>query len=172
MREPVKNQRALTMIEVVVALIIITLLATISLTSISGRKHLSVVAAQARKIDRALATARSYALAENGHFQVLFLLDKRVFWIDETDAEGNVIRPKIVSPQPFDEDIIIPDIIVDSIVHQTDPAAIRFFPGGKSSEAAIYILRKGDEPTNERLYYTVKLYSPTGRSDILENQRR
>lgn len=163
--------RAFTTVELLVVALILILLATISLTSLSGRGQLDPKSSEARKISHLLGTARSYALAENGYFRVVIWLDQPSYWIDEVDSSGNVIKPKIITPEPLDENVVIPEVLVDSVVRTGGEVAIRFTPQGSSSEASIYLIRRGADQTDPALYHTVRLYGPTGRANILKNQR-
>jgi len=160
---------AFTAIELLVVLLILVLLATISLTSFAGRNRQSQLAAEARKIQRLLDTARSYALSENGHFQAVIWLDRPSYWIDEIDSSGTVTRPKIVTPEPVDEGVQITDILVNSDVYRSGIVAIRFFPQGNSNDATIHLVSRGASTSAAKSSHTVKLYGPTGRSDIFDN---
>ena len=170
MRREKITTRALTTIELLVVIVILVLLATISFTSLAGRNRTNASFDEARKIQQLLATARSFALGKNGYFQAVVWLDQPSYWIDEIDQNGNIVQPKIVTPEPLDENVVIPDILVDSIVQRTGKVTIRFFPQGNSSDASIHLIRKGADQSDVSLYTTVKLYAPTGRANILRNQ--
>lgn len=171
MRRRNTNIRAFSTIELLVVALILVLLATISLTSLSGRSRLDEASSEARKILQLLGTARSYALAENGYFRAVIWLDKSSYWIDEVDQNGQVVRAKIVTPEPLDDNVVIPEVLVDSAVHTSGEVVIRFTPQGNSNDASIFLIRRGADQTDASLYQTVRLYGPTGRANILKNQR-
>jgi prepilin-type N-terminal cleavage/methylation domain-containing protein len=170
MRRAQPKLRGFTTIELLVVLLILALLATVALTSLANRTASDAVGAEARKIAKLLSTARSYALAENGYFQAVLRLDSPAYWIDETDQAGAVVKPKIVTPEPVDDLVAVPEARVDSQVIGSGMVRVRFFPQGNSSEASIFLIRKGADRNQLSLYETVRVYGPTGAVAVLHGR--
>ncbi|MBN1865684.1 hypothetical protein JW916_00175 [Candidatus Sumerlaeota bacterium] len=168
--------RAVTALELATILLIILILT--SLSAIGYRRYLdtSVVAVESQKIRKAFATARSWGISQNDYYRVVFSFDDRSYWIDQTDAAGNTVRPKVVTPEPIHQDVAIEELRIGSTSYSSGVRNVRFFPDGRSDEAAVYLVREAllrppntPAPTD---YYTIRLYGPTARANIFENQRR
>ena len=109
-----------------VILLLISILAVVSLSTFASFHKASLRSNEARKIAKLLSTARSYAIAQNRYYQAAVWLDRSCYWIDETNAAGAVVRPKITTPEPVDELIEIADITVDSTLYTNGLVRIRF----------------------------------------------
>ena len=160
-----------TTVEVLVVLLIIALLATITLPVFTGRNRDSEIAADARKIQRLFTTARSYALGNNGYYSATFSLDLQSYWIDQTDSFGAVVQPKVTTPEKVNGLVVIEDIDAPSGLFSAGQVSIRFYPQGNSDDATIHLRRASGGSADPAQFFTIKLYGPTGRADVLENQR-
>ena len=156
---------------VLVVLLLIAILATISFGVFTGLQRTTLLPGEARKIGKLLSTACSYAVAENKYYQATIWLDTPSYWIDEIDASGTVVRPKVVAPELLDEMIQIIDITADSTNYTSGLVRIRFSPNKTSDAVTIHMIHKSADPTRDESFCTIKLYAPTARVNIFENQR-
>ena len=171
MRHAAHGPRAITAIELVAVLLVIALLATASLATFAGYHQARLVSTQARKIQQVLALARSYAISHNGYYRVVFAPNGRGFWIDKTDDQGEATQTRIVTPEATDERVRVAGIVAGSTHYTAESVSLRFYPAGTSTDASIFLIRRGADPGDDSNYPTVKLYGPTARALIFENQR-
>jgi prepilin-type N-terminal cleavage/methylation domain-containing protein len=166
------KKRAFTATEMLVVLLILSILATISLSIFATQRKGSVISSEAQKLRMLMTTARSYALARNGYFRVAINMDRPSCWLDEVDSAGLVIKPKVVTSEPINEEIRIPEIKVDSSSHKGGLVVLQFNPNGTSNEASIYLIRAEADRTKPANFTTLKLYAPTARVDTFPGEHR
>ena len=126
----------------------------------------------AQRLVHGFSAARAFAVAHNSYFTLQLDLGHRTFWIDQVDATGAPVAPKVVNPEMLDEKVAVegvqfgqnpppPNIIVP----------IRFFPDGSSDDVHIFLRMKADNAAADANIFTVRLYGPTGMSRLFENRR-
>ena len=155
-----------------VALAIISILSTLAILTYSNyRKHLQVKST-ADSVNALLATSRTYAISHNGYFQAVIDLDDGSFWIDEVTIFGNLVTPKLVTPEKVTNFVRIVDVEVLGVVHTTGIVRLLFRPEGSSDYAKIHVLGEKADPAFDDNYFTVVLYSSTGRAKVFPHERR
>ncbi|HBF34297.1 TPA: hypothetical protein DDW35_07010, partial [Candidatus Sumerlaeota bacterium] len=83
-------RRAVTLVEVIVAIAIICLLATVSLASYNTYYRRSVVNLQAAKFQQLCATARTWAIQNGGNYAAVMVnagTTNAAMWIDRVDTD-------------------------------------------------------------------------------------
>lgn len=167
----ISAKHAFTATEMLVVLLIIVVLSAISLSVFVTQRKGSVMASETQKLRMLMNTARSYALGRNGYFQVAVNMDRPSYWLDEVDSAGQVIRPKVVTSEAVDPEILIPEIKVDSVSYTQGLVVLRFNPNGTSNEASVYMIRAEADKTKATNFTTIKLYAPTARIDTFTGER-
>jgi prepilin-type N-terminal cleavage/methylation domain-containing protein len=172
MTRGIPDRRGFTITELISVLVIVVVLSTISLASFSAYNRLSMVSTTSQMLLRTLAAARSYAVANNGYYQVTLDLDGGAFWIDETDSSGNITVPKVITPNEIDDRVVLDSATIDSSDATSGIARLRFYPNGSSVDAYVYIIRRGANISSGTEYWTIRLYGPTARAVIFQNQHK
>jgi Tfp pilus assembly protein FimT len=164
-----------------VVLAIIAVLAGLSITMFVMSSRQSAIESDAAKIEKAMATARSYAITSGTRcYQVTVWPDQKQFWIDEIDASDpndhltgtSVARPQIVSPESIQANVQF-DKFEGGVPYSLSAngktysvRAYRFFPDGASDDGAIYLRHDDAKVGNQPVYYRIRLYGPTARPAI------
>ncbi len=178
---PRAPRRAVTLVETIVVLAIISILAGLSISMFVMSNRQGAIASDAAKIEKAMATARSYAITSGTRcYQVTIWSDQKQFWIDEIDASdpndrqtsASVAQPQIVSPESIQNNVqfakfeggVSYTVSKNGTTHQM--RAYRFFPDGASDDGAIYLRHDDAKVGNQPVYYRIRLYGPTARPAI------
>ena len=192
---PGQGSRAgVTITEMLVVMMLVGILTVASTTIYVNARKQDDLAGEARKIQKAMATARSYAISSEDHyFQITFWNDRPWrprgygywYWIDEIAAcdlsdavtPTTVTRAKIVTPESLNIQLAFPhDLVSDPHPRITggvaDPSlntiAFRFCPDGTSDDGAIALIRREANPEDSSAYQRVRLYGPTARSRVFD----
>lgn len=163
--------RAATLIELIVVLLVVVILSAGSITLWARYHRDAQMDGEARKIDKLLATTRAMAMGESAYYRATFWPADMSYWIDETDAGGNVLRPKVLSPERMSRQVEIDQLIGGVLTTSGNTVSLRFYPDGTSDNATIYIIEKDADHSDDTQYYTIKLYGPTGRTAIFANDK-
>jgi len=170
-REALFGRIAFTTTELLVVLAVMSILSTVSLTVYVNSQKGTSVRQETRKWQRLFGLARSWAVSRAGYYQVTYWSGQPSYWIDETDAAGTIIRSKIVTPEPVEELVEVSDVTGGIPDPLTNTISFRFFPDGTSDDALIHFIFRTANHTDPTRYFALKLYGPTGRAEVFENQR-
>ena len=171
--------RAVTLVELLVVLTI----GTILLLGASGlyfdSRKAGDLSGDIMKIQKVLATARSYAInSPDRHYQATFWIERSSFWIDEiqpsqpADTATTVLRAKIVTPESLSEQVVLADVrggVVNTLSDGTKAVQVRFFSDGTSDDGALYVVRREAAATGNH-YQKIRIYGPTGRTRLFADQ--
>lgn len=161
-----------SLLEVLVVLAILGVFSTFAVLSYSNFKKTLWIKNAAREVENLLSNARTKAVNQNSHFQVVYDFRLNKFWIDEIFSNGSIKNPKIFQPFEIDNNIKITDISIDSNIYSSNIAAVHFYPNGRSSYAKFHFIRKGEDESASVNYYTVITYPSTGYAHTFPNEKR
>lgn len=125
----------------------------------------------ARQIETLFTTARTFAINQNAHFQAVLDLNTSGLWIDQVDRAGQVVVPKLTTPENWSFYVRVVRATVNGIPYQNGLVRIRFHPNGTSDWAQIVLLGEGGGSHSAGETFTLKLYSSTARSRIFPGTR-
>lgn len=154
------------------AVVLSMILSVIGLAGYKLYEHELPVEHATKRIVHAFSLARAYAIAKNTTCAVRIDLIHHIFWVDETDAFGTTIVPKITTPEGID-----PRVQLDAFsgMRRFGTPSLNiiyalFNHDGSSTNARLYFKLAGDksDPAN---YFTIKLYGPTGQAKVFARQR-
>jgi Tfp pilus assembly protein FimT len=126
----------------------------------------------ARRLAHTFSTARAFAISNNSVYTVQIDRQYHNFWIDETNAVGVPILPKVTRPEPLDDRVRINDILfgANSAVGVASLTPVRFFSDGSSDDVRVFMNLADVQTTDSASICTVRLYGPTGQSRIFEGE--
>lgn len=145
----------------------------------------------ARRVNHAMSTARSFAISYNSYYEVVMDLDNRSFWIDEAldpnlpanDPENLQRRKKVTVAEPIDPRVAVEvyhnladpspadDMPVAGAPVTTGLTSIVFAPDGSALQYAYITFRQtADDPAVARNLHTIRVYMPTGVTDVYEHE--
>lgn len=165
-------RQGFTTTEVMVAVALSLILSVIAVAGMQIYQRESPVRGAASRLMHTFATARTYAVANNSYYAVRIDAAHRNFWIDETDATGGTMAPKVTSTESLGDRVALDSIrLGNTAVQGGQVVSLSFAPDGHSDDAAIYLRLEGAPANDMRGFFTVKLYGPTGQGQVFEAQR-
>lgn len=181
-RPPLSTNTGFSLLEMITAMTIGLVVSVIGFSGMTMFQNKLPIKSTTDRFVHALSTARSAAIGQNSFFQVTVDLDNESFWIDEvldplTNAQlppFNIIKPKVIPPEKLEKRIEI-ESILDIGSNSVFNDGLQFFiyrPDGSAvRDAKIYFIRKTDDSDKAMNFYTVRLYGPTGASQIFPNRK-
>lgn len=168
------NRRAgFTSMELVVALIVAMILATVGAAGYYVYQREAPVAYAAKRLSYAAATARSYAIVNNAPYALQIQAQYngnmvQNYWIDELDdTASQVVSRMVTNQQPMGQKVYLVGAAYGGVESSyTDSLTVKFFPDGSSDDVNL-TLRQGD--AGSQLFYGVRIYGPTGMSRVMSN---
>jgi prepilin-type N-terminal cleavage/methylation domain-containing protein len=188
-----ENRRAFTLVELMVVFAITAILTLIAVGSYASFRKSRQIRSAAESVNSVFVAARSYAIATGQWHRVVFQFknlagaEQYSYWVDEIDPFTSAVpnpaipeparKAKITTPDVMQEQVKISGIKIDpyptEFAHPADTyVVVRFFPDGTSDMTSVYLLPIGADPAQDVNYYTVKVYSPTGKSKIIPDDKR
>jgi prepilin-type N-terminal cleavage/methylation domain-containing protein len=190
--------RGFTVVELLVVIAIMSLLTLISVGTYSSFRKGRKIASGAEGVSTAFSTARSYAIAGNGWYTVVFQFRNPVtgaeessYWIDEVYPDSGASapstsnpfppahlqrkRPRVTTPQLLPDGVRISDVAVNTTGTMTytdqtaSQVAVLFQPDSTSDQASVHLIETVADPAIDTNYYTIKLYRPTAKAKIFPN---
>lgn len=168
-----------SMIELLTVIVIMMVLVSLALSGFRIFQHQLPIKSSATRLNEALATARTFAISRNSFFRVTLDLDNGNFWVDEiVDPAVNPTAlpttPKVIPTEGIDNNVIIEGVLDtgSTAVLTTGFQHFVFGPDGAADrDARIFFIMRGDDPAAEQNFYTVRLYSPTGHSQVFAKEK-
>lgn len=171
-RHPVKSQRAVSLVELLIVVVILLIFSTLTVVSYHNMTRGLAARSQANEFNAAFVLARELAITNSTPHRVVLDQPRRQFWIDRLDQMGNVIRPKVSGVERYLDEARVTQVTVNTaVVPPTEQASIVFRPDGSSDRAALQITRQGADLTDSTEFFTIILYPPTATARIY-NERR
>lgn len=159
--------------ELVVALIVAMILATVGAAGFYVYQREAPVAYAAKRLSQAAATARSYAVVNNAPYALQIRvqyngLPIQNYWIDELDDTASAVVSRMVSgQQPIgDKVFLVAAAYGANVTTSTETVTVKFFPDGSSDDVRL-TLRQGDQGSN--LFYGLRIYGPTGMCRVMSD---
>jgi prepilin-type N-terminal cleavage/methylation domain-containing protein len=174
-RTPSSPQRlaraGFSMLELVVALVIILILSTVGLLGYANLKESDEPRSAAKILVSTLAGARQAAITANSRYQVYLDFPAREIWIDELDAAGVVLRRQVSNPGQLPRFMAFESVEIDGANQTGDSAAIGFWPDGHSQTATIVLARSVGDTSDEAFVAAIRVFGPTGTARITLGER-
>lgn len=183
MRRRHHNRRAYSAVELITAIAIGLIVATLGFSGLRIFHNEAPVKSVSQRFSHALSTARSFAVARNAFFSVVLDIDRRSFWINQINDPASDpndptfisrYRPKVVTPEFVDKRVTIEGVqfVFNGPLLSAGIQEVIFAPDGSSNFDARFTFydteRGAADPGN---IYTVRLYGPTGHNKIYPRQR-
>jgi prepilin-type N-terminal cleavage/methylation domain-containing protein len=194
------RRRGFTMVELLVVIAIMGVLTLLSVGTYSSFRKGRKVVSGAGGVSATFSAARSYAIATNGWYTVVFQFRNPVsgaeqasFWIDEVypgsgasaPSTSNPFppaylqrkRPRVTTPQLLPDGVRLSDVVINTTgtVAYSDPAysqvAVLFEPDSTSDQASVHLIEANADSSIPENYCTVKLYGPTAKAKVFINQK-
>jgi prepilin-type N-terminal cleavage/methylation domain-containing protein len=167
-----RRSRGFSALELLVAVIIISIVSTAGVLGYSNYRQRNELESAARKITSTMSAARQYAITTNAPYQVVLNLPSEAFWIDEMDALGTSIRRQQATlPGEMPDFVTIESATVESVAATSGRVEIKFWPDGHSDNATIVLLHDSNLGNTKENVLSIKVYGPTGASRIHLGQR-
>jgi len=176
-----KAARAFTMMELILAIVIGMIVSVLGFSGFRMFNQEMPLKSTTRKLNHTFATARSFAIARNGYFQVTLDLDHHQYWVDQISnpALPPVImtrNQKIVSPEKVDDRVKIEGVwgpFLNATPVSTGIQTFLFHPDGSiDHEGRITFYEAAKDPTIATNIYTLRIYGATGLSQIFPHERK
>jgi Tfp pilus assembly protein FimT len=145
-------------------LIVILILTSVAILVYSGYRRAVRTKSTAQQMEALFSTARTLAINQNAHFQAVLDLNLGGLWIDQVDGSGQIVTPKITTPETWSAFVHVLEFTINGAPPQATPARILFRPNGTSDSARIVLKCEGGDSRTTTEALTVKLYSSTARS--------
>jgi Tfp pilus assembly protein FimT len=175
-------RRAFTTIELILAIVIGLIVSVLGFSGFRVFSQELPVKSATRRMNHVFATARSFAIARNGYFQVTLDLDRKNFWIDEInnptiDPPSILTRnQKIVSPEKIDDRVAIEGVRYVFLAVAPFTTGIQHFifrPDGSANlDARITFHEVAKDPAIDSNIHTLRLYGGTGLTKVFPRERR
>lgn len=157
-----------TSAELLIVITIGTILAVIAGAGYRLYERESPVKYAAQRLNRAAATARSYAVTNNDYYALIIDTKFQNFWIDIVDKDGVTIDNgwKVTAPESLGDKVSL--VAWNGTIDGRVPEERRvvFQPDGSSGNAKLW-LKMGDSAS--KVYYAVRIYGPTGQSRVMSD---
>ena len=145
-------------------LVVILILTSAAILVYSGYRRAARTRSTAQQIESLFGTARTLAINQNAYFHAVLDLNLGGLWIDQVDGSGQVVTPKITTPDSWSAFVHVLELTIDGAPPLTSPARILFRPNGTSDSARLVLKCEGGDSRTATDTLTVKLYSATARS--------
>jgi len=160
-----------SLVELLVVIAILTIFSTFAIVSYGSYRQTLWLKNSAREIESVLNSARTMAINQNAHFEVVYGFANNQYWIDLVDSNQNILKPKIVTPITMNENVQMKEIrIGTSTIYSSGLARVHFYPTGRCDYARFYLIKKGDDESSAINYWTVLTYPSTGYPHTFPNQ--
>jgi len=166
-----RQARGYSLAEVLVVLVIISLMSTIALLSYANFRSGAAAESSARMVQRLLVQGRSNAIHLNVPHQVVFDLDNSTVWIDRFNSDFSDMTPKVVAETPLAEFVLIDELRIGSATHTSGIHPVVFEPDSRNPLVVVQLRREGDDPDDDKSYYSVRLYPMSGEAQLLPRRR-
>lgn len=177
-----RSTRAFTAVEIMLSVAIGLVVAVIGFSGLRLFDAELPAKSVSRRFSHALSTARSFAIARNGFYQVGIDLDNGSFWIDQIndpnapppDPLDDKYRPKIVSPEGIDDRVAVNGLRFggNPILQSTGIQTILFRPDGSAdADVRIEFHQVAADPAIDANIFTVRVYGPSGLNRVFPFQR-
>ena len=174
MQERIRHPRRIagfTMVEALTVLVVIGVLTSFAMLIYGNYRRALRAKSSAKQIESLLTTARTLAINQNAHFQAVLDLNTSGLWIDQVDAAGQVVVPKVTTPENWSVYVRVVEAAVNGVAVQSNGLVrIKFYPNGTSDAARLLLLSEGS-PGRPNDFYTLKIYPPTARCRIIAEAR-
>ena len=159
-------RKGFSLLELMVVLAIIIILSTLGILNYANLHNNTEAESAAQRIAATFAAARQYAITNNAPYQVFFSRKDSAFWIDELDISGAVKRRQIENPGFLPQFISFESFVVGGVEQIGDTVSVRFWPDGHAETATVRVFRSVDDASDRRNTATVRLFGPTGVTDV------
>jgi prepilin-type N-terminal cleavage/methylation domain-containing protein len=160
-----------SLLEALTVLLIIGILTSFAFLVYGSYRRAVRAKTTAQQIVALLGTARTLAINQNGHTQAVLDLTNSGLWIDQIDANGQVLVPKLTTPESWSSYVRVAGVDVNGTPYQNGLVRIQFHPNGTSDAARIILFSDSGDSRSTGDYLTVKLYSATARSRTFTGAR-
>ena len=159
-----QRRRGFTLLETLTVVAIIGILTSFAILVYSNHRRALRAQTSAQQIESLFTTARALAINQNAHFRAVLDLNTSGMWIDRTDRNGEVVTPKVITPENWSFYTTVVDVTVDGTSFTTGLVPIGFRPNGSSQSVRILLASEGGDSVSGEDLFTIKLYGPTARS--------
>jgi prepilin-type N-terminal cleavage/methylation domain-containing protein len=166
-----KRTVGFTLLEALTVLAIMGILSSLAVLVYTNQRRAVRARSAARQIEVLFTTARSLAINQNTHFQAVLDLNSEGLWIDQVDAEGRVVAPKLTTPETWPAYVDVIGAEVNGQTTRSGLVRIRFHPNGTSDSARIVLMSGKNDNMGSEEYMTVKMYGSTARSRTFAGAR-
>jgi Tfp pilus assembly protein FimT len=160
-----------SLLEALTVLLVIGILTSFAFLVYSSYRRSLQAKTSAQQIVALLGAARALAINQNAHTQAVLDLNTSGLWIDQTDSNGQVLAPKLTTPESWSAYVRVVEVDVNGTPYQTGLVRIQFHPNGTSDFARIVLFSDSGDSRSTGDYLTVKLYSSTARSRTFPGDR-
>ena len=160
-----------SLLEALTVLVVMGILTSFAFLVYGNHRRALRARTAARQIGTLFTTARAFAINQNAHFQAVLDLSTSGLWIDRIDQGGQVVVPKMTTPENWSVYVRVMGVSVNGDAFENGLVRIRFHPNGTADSARIILLGEGGGTHSAGDYFTVKLYSPTARSRVFAGSR-
>ncbi|MEQ8820044.1 MAG: type II secretion system protein [Sumerlaeia bacterium] len=172
-RRRTANQRAMTMIEIMLVVVILGILMAVALPKMSGTNERAALNTTARDIAKLAAIARQTAQSTQKQTALILDLEQRQWYLDlDYDPEKRRSYSRSRDPIAADEEPQdLHQILEMSVLDEDndpideDEIAIVFYPNGTSTGGRIFL-----KTTRRERKMTVEIEEATGRSEAYEGE--
>jgi len=166
-----KRRAGFTFLEALTVLLIIVILTGFAFLVYGSYRRALRARSAAQQITSLLSTARTLAINQNAHTQAVLDLGTSGLWIDQVDGSGQVLTPKLTTPDSWSSYVRVVAVDVNGVPFQAGLVRILFHPNGTSDAARIVLFSESGDSRSAGDYLTVKLYSSTARSRTFPGTR-
>ena len=166
-----RTRAGFTFLEALTVLLIIGILSSFAFLAYGTYRRALRAKSTAQQLEALLGAARTMAINQNAHTQAVIDLSTSGLWIDQTDSAGNVLAPKVTTPDSWSSLVRMIDVSVNGTSFTNSLVRIRFHPDGTSDAARIVLLSVGTDSRGTSDTRTLKLYSSTARTRTFPGTR-
>jgi len=160
-----------SLLEALTVLVVMAIITSFAVVVYGSYRRAARARSAAQQFEALFGTARTLAINQNAHFQAVLDLGNSGLWIDQVDSLGQVITPKITTPEAWSAYVHPVELFINGLPYPTGLARIQFHPNGTSDAARIVLLSEGADSRSTGELLTVKLFSSTARTRTYPGNR-
>ncbi len=168
---PRRFRRAFSLVEILVVIVILAIGSTVALYGYAGYREKLVSRTAANAIRQTLLFAKNRAISYRTPHQVVFDLDKNTFWVDQLDATGAIVKPKVAQEEGTGDFVDLHILKIDAAQYATATWAVRFDPDGTNPLVVVELHRIAEDTADLSSYTSVRLFPTSSDAQVVEGDR-